>query len=76
MNDIDQILKDHGLKPGVIAAKSGLSQAKFWRIRAGRSVPTVDDAVRIVAVIRDCTGKDIRVEDFWPATAVQPQEAA
>lgn len=71
---LQQFIEARGLRAGHVADVAGMDRHRFWRIRSGRLIPTIDDCQRIVAALRDCTGKDLTVDDLWPAPV--PQEAA
>lgn len=73
MTKLRQFIAQHGLKQVRIAELTGINQSSVSDYCRGL-VPSDEIKVRIVAVLRECTGRDLTVEDFWPAPV--PQEAA
>lgn len=69
---LEEFIQDHSLRPKRLAQKAGLSVSVLYSIRVGFRLPDTDEAGRIVAALRECTGKQITVEDLWPA---QPAES-
>ncbi len=56
---LERIIKELGLKKGFVAEKAGISRSAFSLIVTGKSVPTVQAALRIAKVLNKS------VEDIW-----------
>jgi putative transcriptional regulator len=56
---LDEIIKKRGLKKGFVAEKAQVSNAAFTLILKGKSIPTLQVAMRIAEVM------ELRIEDIW-----------
>ena len=67
MTQLKEFVESAGLKKGYIAELSGLTPWDFSRMLRGL-IPSDEEKARIVAVLRECTGKDITIDTFWPVS--------
>ena len=67
MNGIAEIVEHHGLKFGRIAEVAGLRPETVGRAITGKSAPELATCRAIAGAIRELTGRDLSIEDLWPA---------
>lgn len=58
--NIDKILEEKGMKVKELVAESGMGQTAIYNVRHGRSLPVLDNAVKISKIL----GKNL--EEIWP----------
>lgn len=67
MSGIADVVEHHGLKLSRIAELAGLRPETVGRAVSGRSMPELDTCRAIVIAIRELTGRDLSIEELWPA---------
>ena len=65
--------RQHALLQKEVAEKAGISESRLSLYCNGLT-PSDDHKAAIVAVLRECTGKKLTVQTFWPVT--EPEQAA
>lgn len=75
MTRLTEFIEAHGLKKNRIAEIAGVTPETVGRVAAGDGQPTLDTANAILRALRECTGKDVSIETFWPAPDPQPEKA-
>lgn len=66
MTQLKEFVESAGLKKGHIAELAGVAPWDFSRMLRGL-IPSDEEKAKIVAVLHELTGKDVTVEQFWPA---------
>lgn len=69
MTELKKTIVGGGLKINHVGKVAGIERNRFGRLVRGLDLPDVEEAAKIVAALRECTGKDVTVEMLWPTTA-------
>lgn len=64
--NLDQFIQDQGLKQRRIAELTGIAESRLSTYCNGL-IPNDDHKRAVIAALRELTGKDISVGEFWPA---------
>lgn len=48
-----------------LAAAAGIGDSSISAICTGKSNPSIESAAAIVFALRDITGKEVTIDDFW-----------
>lgn len=64
---LDRLLVREELRPALVARKAGITRQGFLSLRAGLRSPRVSTVRKVIAALRQLTGKPIRVSSLFDA---------
>lgn len=62
-----RFLRESGLKYRAVAKRADVPQSVFYDIIGGHRPVRIDEARRIVAALHEMTGRQLTIDDLWPA---------
>lgn len=65
---LESFVRSRGIKPALLARESGYSREQLYRIRMGKSTPSLRGVAAIVAACRRLTHEPLRTEDLFEMT--------
>ncbi|HYI12673.1 MAG TPA: hypothetical protein VEK57_26720 [Thermoanaerobaculia bacterium] len=64
---LERLLEREELRPALVARQAGITRQAFLSVRAGRASPRVSTIRKVIAALRQLTGKPIRVSNLFDA---------